>query len=76
MGHLKFLSILSLVLLLSDKIHSKTHLNPLQSGEDQCYYDDPNPYEYYAGKTSYFTMENEDTTEITVSGKCLVGELI
>ena len=74
MVHFNLLLMLSLVLLLSDNINSKATLNPLQRGKDQCYYDDPNPYEYYAGKTSYFTVENEDTEEIKVSGKCFVGE--
>ena len=69
MRYLNVFSSLPLALLLIDKILTETVLNSLERGKMQCYFNNTNPYEYYSTKTSYFTIENEDTAEIDIPGK-------
>ena len=50
----------SLILSVSVLAHSAL--------EDDCYANDEDPYLLFATKTSYFTVENQESTPIEVEG--------
>ena len=62
-------TLLVLLLLHVEKVSCETLLKSLKNGNLQCYFNDTEQYEYFSTKTSYFNVNNNDTSEIKIPGK-------
>lgn len=57
--------VLNLCLLSLGVIHAMN----VQRNIHECYANNSDPYLLFATKTSYFTVDNEETTPIQIEGK-------
>ena len=71
-----FISIF-LVFSFQSQSNGEEIIDSLQNGNMKCYfhgsYAHNNSNEHFSTKTSYFSVQNEDTDEITIDGKYFVN---
>ena len=58
--------------LFSNQSTGEEIIDSLQNGNMNCYFQGPNAHnnsnKHFSTKTSYFSVQNEDTQEITIKG--------
>ena len=61
-----------LAVLCSNPSNGEEIVDSLQNGNMKCYFQGPNAHnnsnKHFSTKTSYFSVQNEDTQEITIDG--------
>jgi hypothetical protein len=66
-----FISIVLAILFLNQS-NGEEIIDSLQNGNMKCYFQGSNAHnnlnEHFSTKTSYFSVQNEDTAEITIDG--------
>ena len=62
-----------IVFVIQNQCNGEQIIDSLQNGSMQCSFDGPythnNSHEHYSTKTSYFSVQNEDTKEIQIEGR-------